>query len=152
MNIGSSPPLGGVGRVFGVISAHVWDRLFMGQANQSHDLGCTERAKLGKLQIVAAGTRGDVAVAFCWGPVLCPLGEAQRTLFGVSAFPSHFSDMQDELLSFIVHSNIYFAALQQQGLDSFHKLNFPWTNPSSDFTLPAARLGFKTVCTEAGNI
>lgn len=73
----------------------IYGQLFEGQANQSHDLGSTERAKLGKLQIVAADTRGDVAVAFCWGPVLCPLGEAQRTLFGVSAFPSHFSDMQD---------------------------------------------------------
>lgn len=87
------------GSLWGYFS-HVWDRLLMGQlfegqANQSHDLGSTERAKLGKLQIVAAETTGDTAVAFCWRPVLCPLGEAQRTLFGVSAFPSHFSDTQD---------------------------------------------------------
>lgn len=137
---------------FGVISAHVWDNYLWGKQTKAMIWAALKEQSWESFKSWLQG-QGGCGCGFLLGTSVVSLGRGTENIVWSFCFSfSFFSDIQDELLSFIVHSNIYFAALQQQGLDRFHKLNFPWTCPSSDFTLPAARLGFKAVCTEAGNI
>lgn len=77
----ASPLLRGAGRVFwGLFQSICGDGRLKSKQTKGIVWAPLKEQSWESLKSWAAETRRDTAVAFCWGTVLCPLGEARRTL------------------------------------------------------------------------
>lgn len=93
---------------------------------------------------------GETRLWLCAGEQCCIPWEGHREhCFEFLLFLLNFK--QSKLIFPLGHCVFFCSAAVGTG-DWFCKPNFPWTSPSSRFTLPAARLGFKTARTKAENI
>lgn len=103
---------------------------FEERANQSHRLGSTERAKLGKPQIAGCRDEGGRGCGFLLGTSAASLGRDTENI--VLSFCFSFSFFRHAELIFLfccLRQYLFYCSAAVWGLDRFRKLNFPWTKP-----------------------